>query len=247
VYGVPALGFVVASKLGRHQSPSSSDLLARRTAHLTVASPALFVLLGVVLYLLHVGKSESVLWSIFWLTCLAAVASTLRGQTAETATPIPANPLSLRIAHGTSALIDQTLDLSAHPVIYSHGQASSTEPYYTQRLTSARSIHLPVARKVAQKGGVVGIWANGGSYSSLDRYADALLELAEALGAAHVGVGTDMDGMTRMVVPSYREFFDLAELMAKRGVGSADLDNMLGGNYIRVLKTALAGGQPGGA
>ena len=33
------------------------------------------------------------------------------------------------IAHGTSALIDQTLELSAHPVIYSHGQASSTEPY----------------------------------------------------------------------------------------------------------------------
>jgi len=151
------------------------------------------------------------------------------------------------IAHGTSALIDQTLELSAHPVIYSHGQASSTEPYYTQRLTSARSIHLPVARKVAQKGGVVGIWANGSSYSSLDRYADALLELAEALGATHVGVGTDMDGMTRMVVPTYREFFELAELMAKRGVGSADLDNMLGGNYIRVLKTALAGGQPGGA
>ena len=151
------------------------------------------------------------------------------------------------VAHGTSALIEQTLELSARPVIYSHGQASSSEPFYTQRLTSARSIHLPVARKVAQKGGVVGIWANGGSYSTLDRYADALLELAEALGPAHVGVGTDMDGMSKMVVPTYREFGELAELMAKRGVGAADLDNMLGGNYIRVLKSALAGGQQGGA
>ena len=153
------------------------------------------------------------------------------------------------IAHGTSALIEQTLELSTQPVIYSHGQASGTEPYHMQRLTSARSIHLPVARKVAQKGGVVGIWANGGSYSSLDRYADALLELAEALGVAHVGVGTDMDGMTRMVVPTYREFFELAELMTKRGVGGADLESMLGGNYIRVLKIALTGGEPikGGA
>ncbi len=153
------------------------------------------------------------------------------------------------IAHGTSALIEQTLELSTRPVIYSHGQASGTEPYYTQRVTAARSIHLPVARKVAQKGGVVGIWANGGSYSSLDRYADALLELAEDLGAAHVGVGTDMDGMTRMVVPTYREFFELAELMTKRGVGAVDLESMLGGNYIRVLKIALTGGEPtkGGA
>jgi membrane dipeptidase len=148
------------------------------------------------------------------------------------------------IAHGTSALIEQTLELSTRPVIYSHGQASSTAPYYTQRIAAARSIHLPVARKVAQQGGVVGIWANGGSYPSLDRYADALLELAEALGAAHVGVGTDMDGMTNMVVPTYREFFELAELMAKRGIASADLESMLGGNYIRVLKSTLAGAEP---
>jgi membrane dipeptidase len=145
------------------------------------------------------------------------------------------------VAHGTSALIEQTLELSAQPVIYSHGQASSTEPYYTQRIASARSIHLPVARKVAQQGGVVGIWANGGSYPTLDRYADALLELADTLGAAHVGVGTDMNGMSRMVVPTYREFAELAEVMTRRGVSDAELEMLLGGNYIRVLKNALAG------
>jgi len=144
------------------------------------------------------------------------------------------------VAHGTSSLIEQALELSTLPVIYSHGQVSSTEPYYTQRVASARSIHLPLARKIAQKGGVVGIWANGSSYPTLDRYADALLELAETLGIAHAGVGTDMDGMTNMVVPTYREFFELAELMAKRGVGNADLGMLLGGNYIRVLKSALA-------
>ena len=144
------------------------------------------------------------------------------------------------IAHGTGAVIEQTLDLSTRPVIYSHGQMSSSQPYYTQRVSSARSIHLPVARKVAQHGGVVGIWANGGSYPTLDRYADALLELAEAVGPAHAGIGTDMDGMTSMVVPTYREFSELAEVMTKRGVAAADLDMMLGGNYIRVLKSALA-------
>ncbi len=144
------------------------------------------------------------------------------------------------VAHGTSALIEQTLDVSTQPVIYSHGQASSSEPHYTQRVTAARAIHLPVAHKIAQKGGVVGIWANGGSFSSLERYADALLDLANALGAAHVGIGTDMDGMTHMVVPTYREFFELAEVMTKRGVSSTELDMMLGGNYIRVLKSALA-------
>jgi membrane dipeptidase len=151
------------------------------------------------------------------------------------------------IAHGTSALIDQTLELSAHPVIYSHGQASSTSRI-TRSASRRRAPFICRSRaKSRKRAASLASGPTAGSYSSLDRYADALLELAEALGAAHVGVGTDMDGMTKMVVPTYREFFELAELMAKRGVGSADLDNMLGGNYIRVLKTALAGGQPGGA
>ena len=117
---------------------------------------------------------------------------------------------------------------------------SGSQPHYAQRIASARSIHLPLARKVAAQGGVIGIWANGFSYRTLERYADALLELVSTLGAAHVGIGTDMGGMTKMVVPTYREFSDLAELMAKRGVDTADLDRLLGGNYIRVLKQALA-------
>lgn len=148
------------------------------------------------------------------------------------------------VAHGTTPLIEQTLELSTKPVIYSHGQMSSAEPHYTHRVTSARSIHLPVARIVAKKGGVVGIWANSTSYPTLDRYADALLELAEKLGTAHAGVGTDMNGMTHMLIPSYREFGELADVMAKRGIADADIGAILGGNYIRVLKTALAGEQP---
>ena len=99
---------------------------------------------------------------------------------------------------------------------------------------------MPLARKIAQKGGVVGLWANGSSYSSLDSYADAILKLAETLGVAHAGVGTDMDGMPSSVVPTYGEFAELAELMAKRGVSTTDLENLLGGNYIRVLRQALA-------
>ena len=144
------------------------------------------------------------------------------------------------IAHGTSALIEQALELSTRPLIYSHGQASNVEPHYTHRVISARSIHMPIARKIAAKGGVIGLWANGSSYSSLDRYADAILSLAETLGAAHAGVGTEMDGMPSSIVPAYREFFELAELMAKRGVSTADLESLLGGNYIRVLRQALA-------
>ena len=43
VYSVPAVGIGVAYLLGRHERTSSSELLARRIAHLAVASPPLFV------------------------------------------------------------------------------------------------------------------------------------------------------------------------------------------------------------
>ena len=41
VYGVPAVGIGVAYLLGRHERTSSSELLARRLAHLAVADPPL--------------------------------------------------------------------------------------------------------------------------------------------------------------------------------------------------------------
>jgi len=144
------------------------------------------------------------------------------------------------IAHGTSAVIDQALDLAANPVIYSHGHVTAGEPYWTQNPIRARAIHKPVALKVAKKGGVIGIWPLGAMYRSLDAYADALLDAAEALGPAHVGVGTDMDGLPASAMPDYEAYPALADILAKRRVKSEDIENLLGRNYLRVLRQSLA-------
>ncbi|MGB8060755.1 MAG: hypothetical protein WCF26_02520 [Candidatus Sulfotelmatobacter sp.] len=40
----------------------SSELLARRIAHLAVAAPPLFMLIGVVFYLLHSANGDSMFW-----------------------------------------------------------------------------------------------------------------------------------------------------------------------------------------
>jgi membrane dipeptidase len=145
------------------------------------------------------------------------------------------------IAHGTSALIEQTLDLAAKPIVYSHGHVTASEPHWTQNALRARAIHKPLAVKIAKNGGVVGIWPIGAMYRSLDAYADALLDAAEALGAAHVGIGTDMAGLSSSVIPDYEGFPALEALLAKRGVRRDDIENMLGKNYLRVLRQALAG------
>ena len=145
------------------------------------------------------------------------------------------------IAHGTSALIEQALELAAKPMVYSHGHVTASEPHFSQNAIRARAIHRPLAVKIAQKGGVIGIWPLGSMYRSLDDYAGALIDAAAALGAAHVGVGTDFAGLPSSVIPSYGEFGVLEELLAKRGVKAPDVENMLGGNYLRVLRQSLLG------
>lgn len=144
------------------------------------------------------------------------------------------------VAHATSAGIEQALEISQKPVIYSHGHVAGYEPSYTMDGARARGIHLPVAKKIAAKGGVVGFWALGSMYRSLGGMADALLDAMEKLGPAHVGIGSDMAGMPTTVIPTYSAFAELGEVLAKRGVKGEDLDNVLGMNYIRVLRQSLA-------
>ena len=143
------------------------------------------------------------------------------------------------IAHGSSAVIEQSLDLAAKPIIYSHGHVTSGEPHWTHSAGRARAIHKPLALKIARKGGVIGIWPLGSMYRSLDAYADALLDAAEALGPAHVGVGTDMAGLPSSAIPGYEEFAALEETLAKRQIKADDIENMLGRNYLRVLRQSL--------
>lgn len=144
------------------------------------------------------------------------------------------------VAHATSAGIEQALEISAKPVISSHGFVASYEPYYTMDGARARGLHLPVAKKIAAKGGVVGFWALGAQFRTLGGMADAVLDGAGKLGPAHVGIGSDMAGMPTTVMRNYVEFAELGEILARRGVKGEDLENILGMNYVRVLRQALA-------
>jgi membrane dipeptidase len=144
------------------------------------------------------------------------------------------------VAHCTSAGIEQALDVSAKPLISSHGFVADFQPSYTMDGARARGLHLPVAKKIAAKGGVVGFWALGQQFRSLGGMADAVIDAAQKLGAAHVGIGSDLAGMPTTVMRTYAEFAELGEILEKRDVKGEDLDNILGMNYVRVLRQALA-------
>ena len=143
-------------------------------------------------------------------------------------------------AHGTSAGIDQMLEISTKPVIYSHGYVSAGVPVPGRSAIASRPIHAPLAKKLADKGGVVGLWPPWNSYANLDLYCDELMRMVTVFGASHVGIGTDMDGIGRSVLPSYAEFAELPRYLSKRGLDDAGVEAVLGGNYLRVLRQALS-------
>lgn len=113
-YGVVAVSIGVAYRLGRREGTSSSELLARRIAHLAVASPSLFVLIGVVFYLLHSANGDYVFWWILWLAVLAAVAWGMRTESTDRPASATFAPAWLKVAHVISALLIVFIFLAWH-------------------------------------------------------------------------------------------------------------------------------------
>jgi len=136
VYGVPAVGIGVAHLLGRDQTTSSSELLARRLAHLAVAAPSLFVLIGVAFYLVPAPNADSVFWWILWLAALAVAAWAMRRQGTDVPASSRPNPIPLRIAHGISALVIVLIFLAWH--LLNHASAAFSHEFNQAMMSSLR-------------------------------------------------------------------------------------------------------------
>jgi succinate dehydrogenase hydrophobic anchor subunit len=110
-YGIPTLSFVIAYQLGA--VPLLSPI-ARKTAHLAVASPPLFTLIGVAFYIAGLSNADYVLWGIVWIG--ASILILTRTQTSEPAEQKPdrAHSPTLRVAHGISALVILIVFLLPH-------------------------------------------------------------------------------------------------------------------------------------
>ena len=143
------------------------------------------------------------------------------------------------VAHCSAAAMEHALEISTRPIVYSHGHIGANLPRPSQPGALARAIHAPIAKRLAEKGGVVGLWPNGLIFGNLELYADELMRMVAALGVAHVGIGSDLNGITRTVMPGYAQFAALEDLLARRGLASEQIRAVLGGNYVRVLSESL--------
>jgi membrane dipeptidase len=155
----------------------------------------------------------------------------------------------LDLAHCAPALVDAALDASHTPMIWSHSWIRPGGGRWQEPANQARALSPAQARRIAEHGGVVGLW----SVASRDRaypvtsvasYADEVVHMVDLLGPRAVGFGTDLDGAgSHPVLRDYADLHAVVERLATRGLPDDTLADICGGNYARVLKQAMAGAQ----
>jgi len=153
-----------------------------------------------------------------------------------------AKGILIDLAHSTGKSIDQALNISNKPMVWSHSFVTKGEQSWTSRGYLPRGLSEAYAKKIAAKGGAVGLWALGPSFGGggLEGYASEILRMIDILGADHVMFGTDEDGLPHgAVVDQLIHLRQVVDILAKRGVGEKILRAVAYENYARCLRNAM--------
>jgi microsomal dipeptidase-like Zn-dependent dipeptidase len=144
------------------------------------------------------------------------------------------------LAHASPQTIDEVLDSATRPVVVSHTGVQATCP--GPRNLSDRHI-----QRIAGGGGVIGIGFWEGAVCDIEPAAivRAMRHVVDLVGIDHVALGSDFDG-------SIRTQFDatglvlITEALLADGFSEAEIQQMMGGNVLRLLHEALPPGRSGG-
>ena len=154
------------------------------------------------------------------------------------------------LAHCTAPAVEQALEISRAPMVWSHGWVDGDggywqDPYGYMR----RRLSLALAKRIAAQGGVIGLWGLGLSHPSISypligatpkAYARELAKLVDQLGADHVAFGSDIEGVgMNWVLNSYSDLRTVIDHLQEMKLDAAVIDKLAHGNYARVLKRAL--------
>lgn len=136
------------------------------------------------------------------------------------------------LAHCNTETIMDVLAISKQPVLFSHGGLKAL-------LEQDRALSDEEVRAIAAGGGIVGIWPHGRYIESVERMVDFIEHAISVAGPNHVGIGSDLRGVSRYTVGFSREaeFRAIAQEMLRRGHDDDTVGKVMGGNFFRVWQT----------
>jgi membrane dipeptidase len=145
--------------------------------------------------------------------------------------------LVIDMAHANHETMMDILALSEHPVIFSHGGVRE----YTDH---DRAVTDEQIRAIAANGGVIGIWPHGRHIEDVAEMVDYIEHVIEIGGIDHVGIGSDLRGISRYVVgfDADAKFHAIASELLNREYGAAEVGKVMGGNFFRVWQTVSGAG-----
>ncbi|XP_060924614.1 dipeptidase 1 [Limanda limanda] len=140
------------------------------------------------------------------------------------------------LAHVTVAVMNQVLDMSKAPVIFSHSSAYSICQH-------KRNVPDDVLKRVNQTGGIVMVnfyndYVTCSKTAKLSDVADHFDHIKKVAGAGIIGFGGDYDGVTRLPegLEDVSKVPNLVAELLRRGWTDEEVKAALGNNLLRVLR-----------
>ena len=176
------------------------------------------------------------------------------------------------MSHAAERTTLEAIEFSARPIAVTHANPSAWKP-------TGRNKSAPVLRALAQSGGMLGLslyphHLRDGSATTLEVFCAMAAEVAETIGVAQLGIGSDLcmdqpdavvqwmregrwtrpaPGAARPAFPPQpgwfhdsRGFANLARGLRAAGFAEADAAAVLGGNWLRFMGEAFAPGEAAG-
>ncbi|MBX3447820.1 MAG: dipeptidase [Parvibaculaceae bacterium] len=141
--------------------------------------------------------------------------------------------ITIDVAHSSPAVVEDVLAIATKPIVLSHtGLRGACD--------SPRNLEDDLAKRIAEKGGVIGIgyWAGAVCDASPANIVRTIRYAIELLGADHVGLGSDYDGAVRTEFDT-SEIAVLTEEMRKANFTEEEIFKVMGGNAIRLFRENL--------
>ena len=137
------------------------------------------------------------------------------------------------LAHASPAVITGALGVARKPVLVSHTGVQGT-------CKGPRNLSDDELRGVAANGGIVGIgyWAAAVCDISPRGIARAIRYAVNVAGISHVALGSDFDGATTTAFDASQMVL-VTDALLKEGFAPVEIEAIMGGNALRVLRAGL--------
>ncbi|MGI6548828.1 MAG: dipeptidase [Syntrophomonadales bacterium] len=140
------------------------------------------------------------------------------------------------LAHISPAGFRDAVEMASKPMIVSHANTYSLCKH-------PRNLKDEQLRTITSIGGIVGVTFVPAFVdrmeATIEKLADHVGHMIQIMGEDHVALGSDFDGTETTVVPDVSAYPLLVEELEKRSLTARQIDKVLRGNFLRVLKDIL--------